>query len=72
MYLKAFSRGFIEALAMIGAVIAANPNACVFAIGLAVLCSSVWQWSPVVAGTTLGVVLMIVAAWPLLMAIRKH
>ena len=72
MYLEAFSRGVLQGLDRIGAVIAANPNACVFAIGLAVLCASVWQWSPVVAGVTLGLVLMTIAAWPLLGRTRQE
>jgi hypothetical protein len=39
----------------------------VFAVGLAVLCSSVAQWSRALAGVILGAVLMLVAVWPILM-----
>jgi hypothetical protein len=38
----------------------------VFAAGLVVLCASVAHWSGAVAGVILGVVLMLVAIWPIL------
>lgn len=48
--------------------LAANPNACVFAVGLVLVCSSVSVWSRPLAGTIAGVVLMAVAVWPYLVA----
>jgi hypothetical protein len=48
------------------AFVAANPNALVFGFGLGVLCLSVAAWSRPLAGTILGGVLMLVAAWPYL------
>jgi ABC-type branched-subunit amino acid transport system permease subunit len=38
----------------------------IFAVGLAVLCGSVAQWSGPLAGVILGAVLMFVAVWPIL------
>lgn len=52
-------------------VAAGNPNTLVFALGLIVLCGSVARWSAPLAGALLGVVLMIVAVWPLLRMMRK-
>lgn len=52
-------------------VAAANPNTIVFLVGLTVLCGSVARWSAPLAGALLGVVLMIVAVWPLLRMMRK-
>lgn len=46
-------------------------NTAVFAAGLCVLCVSVAQWSPALAGTVCGGVLMCVAAWPFLMKKRN-
>lgn len=49
----------------------ANPNTLVFALGLIVLCGSVARWSAPLAGALCGVVLMVVAAWPVLSRMRK-
>jgi hypothetical protein len=47
-----------------------NANTAVFVLGLMVLCASVSQWSQPLAGTIVGVVLMVVALWPFLIARR--
>ena len=53
---------------LIGALqlLASNPNATVFVIGLTVLCASVARWSGPLAGSIAGVVLMLVAVYPFL------
>jgi hypothetical protein len=54
-------RSSIEATAR---VIAANPNAVTFLVGLTVLAASIAQWSGPMAGVVVGGTLMLVAVWP--------
>jgi len=55
----------------IGALIVAHLNALVFAIGLALVSYGVSRWSAPAAYVLLGLVLMLVAAWPYLPARKK-
>ena len=53
-------------------VLAKNPNALTFAVGLAVLAASVSQWSAPAAGVIVGVTLMLVAVWPFVARARQE
>jgi hypothetical protein len=56
-WIKAFGIG-------VARVVTGNPNTVVFAVGLALLCLSVAQWSGPLAGAIAGAVLMTVGVWP--------